>query len=117
MHRPTEQDVPKDGPSSISAPVLLRRLEELRLEAARKLDPLRRVELGQFLTTAAPIAKFMASMCEARRASMRLPDAGAGVGSLTAAVIAHVCTRDHQRNVAGHILNCRRESKMGGKCR
>ena len=94
MHRLTEQEVPNDGLSSISAPVLLRRVEELRLEATRKLDPSRRVELGQFLTPA-PIAKFMASMCEARRASIRLLDAGAGVGSLTAAVVAEVCARDH----------------------
>ena len=94
MHRSTEQDISNDGLSSISAPEVLRRVEELRLEATRKLDPFRRVELGQFLTPA-PIAKFMASMCEVRRASIRLLDAGAGVGSLTAAVVAHVCAREH----------------------
>ena len=116
MHRLTEQDVANDGLSSISVPLLLRRVEELRLEGTRKLDPPRRVELGQFLTPA-PIGKFMASMCEARRASIRLLDAGAGVGSLTAAVLADVCTREHQRNVAGHILNWTRESKTEGECR
>ena len=94
MHRLTEQEVANDGLSPISAPALLRRVEELRVQATRKLDPSRRIELGQFLTPAA-IAKFMASMCEARQASLRLLDAGAGVGSLTAAVVAEVCTRDH----------------------
>ncbi|MGD0223712.1 MAG: N-6 DNA methylase [Terriglobia bacterium] len=75
-----------------SAPVLLRRVEEFRVEATRKLDPARRVELGQFLTPT-PIAKFMASMCEAKSRSIRILDAGAGVGSLTAAVVAELCTR------------------------
>jgi predicted RNA methylase len=116
MDRLTEQDVPNDGLSSISAPVQLRRVEELRLEATRKLDPVRRVELGQFLTPA-PIGKFMASMCEARRASIRLLGAGAGVGSLTAVVLTQVCAREHQRNVAEHILNWSRESKTEGECR
>jgi hypothetical protein len=81
MRRPTEQDVPKDEPSPISMPLLLRRVEEeLRREAARKLDPSRHFEPGQFLTTQAPIAKSMASMCEARRALIRLLDAGGGCG-------------------------------------
>jgi adenine-specific DNA-methyltransferase len=77
-----------------NAPELLRRVEEFRVEAARKLDPARRVELGQFLTPT-PIAKFMASMFEAKRRSIRILDAGAGVGSLTAAVVGEVCTRQH----------------------
>lgn len=94
MHRSIGQEVSDVGLPLISAPVLLRRVEEFRADATRKLDSARRVELGQFLTPT-PIAKFMASMCEARRRSIRLLDAGAGVGSLTAAVVAELCTREH----------------------
>ena len=78
----------------MTASALLDKVEELRLSAARKLNPSRRVELGQFLTPA-PVARFMASMCQAHRDSIRLLDAGAGVGSLTAAVIAEMCAREH----------------------
>jgi adenine-specific DNA-methyltransferase len=78
----------------MTASALLDKVEELRLTAARQLNPSRRIELGQFLTPA-PIARFMASMCEARRDSIRLLDAGAGAGSLTAAVIAEICAREH----------------------
>jgi adenine-specific DNA-methyltransferase len=65
----------------------------LRLDAARRLDPKRQVEMGQFMTPAA-IARFMASMFDAKQRSIRLLDAGAGVGSLSAAFVGEVCARD-----------------------
>ncbi len=67
----------------------------LRLDATRKLDPERRSDLGQFMTPA-PTAKLMASMFEAKQDELSLLDAGAGVGSLTAAFVAEVCGRERK---------------------
>lgn len=50
----------------------------------------RREELGQFLT-ATPMAEFMASMFEPLPKTVRLLDAGAGAGSLTAAFVSRCC--------------------------
>lgn len=47
-------------------------------------------ELGQFLTPA-PVADFMASLFQSRWRSLSLLDAGAGAGSLTAALIRRLC--------------------------
>ena len=47
-------------------------------------------ELGQFLT-AAPVADFMASMFAPFPERVRLLDAGAGAGALTAAVVKRIC--------------------------
>lgn len=51
-----------------------------------------RSSLGQFPTPPA-IACFMASMFDAALKSIRLLDAGAGIGSLTAAFLSEVCQR------------------------
>lgn len=64
---------------------LLDRVDFLRLDVARRLDRVRQSQLGQFLTPAAT-ARLMASMFEPR-SSVSLLDAGAGIGSLTAAFI------------------------------
>lgn len=50
----------------------------------------RQEELGQFLTSP-PVADFMASMFGPFPSMIRLLDAGAGAGALTAAVVARVC--------------------------
>ena len=50
----------------------------------------RQEELGQFLT-ATPVADFMASMFGALPKTVRLLDAGAGAGSLTAAFVSRCC--------------------------
>src|SRR5687768_10726572 len=63
-----------------------------RIDASRKLDPGRRSELGQFFTPLAT-ARLMASMPTTIRRSVRLLDAGAGVGSLTGAWVAEMCAR------------------------
>lgn len=60
-------------------------LESIRKEASLGLDAFRRKALGQFMTPA-PIAAFMASLFDIH-GSVRLLDAGAGVGSLTAAFL------------------------------
>lgn len=61
-------------------------IDLVRLEANRQLDPRRKVELGQFMTPTS-VARFMASLFSERKGAVRLLDAGAGVGSLTAAFI------------------------------
>jgi adenine-specific DNA-methyltransferase len=71
-----------------------------RIDASRKLDAERRSELGQFFTPHAT-AQLMASMATVVRPSMRLLDAGAGVGSLTAAWVAEMCSRaERPREIA-----------------
>lgn len=60
-----------------------------RLDASRRLDSKQRAELGQFFTPPT-VARLMASMFESRASSVRLLDAGAGVGSLSAAFVSQV---------------------------
>lgn len=71
---------------------LLVAVDTIRREAARRLDARRRVLLGQFLTPA-PVAGFMAEMVEGRKPVLRILDPGAGVGSLSAALVAELCRR------------------------
>lgn len=65
--------------------VLLDVMDYFRLDAGRKLDADRRSQMGQFFTPLST-ARFVASMLEFRQPSLRVLDAGAGVGSLTAAL-------------------------------
>lgn len=75
------------GPCETSFPS---RIETLRRAANEHLDSRRRAELGQFMTPW-PLAAFMASMFEPREDEIRLLDAGAGIGSLTAAFVDAAC--------------------------
>jgi adenine-specific DNA-methyltransferase len=61
-------------------------VDQARIKANKQIDPKRKAELGQFMTPAS-VAAFMASLFTERRGAARLLDAGAGVGSLTAAFI------------------------------
>ncbi len=61
-------------------------LDQVRLAANRQLNPERKAELGQFMTPES-VANFMAGLFSQRTGSIRLLDAGAGVGSLTAAFL------------------------------
>lgn len=79
-----------EAPPSPAA--LVERVDLLRFDATRRLDPDRQAEMGQFMTPA-PIARLMASMFEGQGRSPRLLDAGAGIGSLTAAWVAEMCSR------------------------
>lgn len=60
----------------------IRPIDEARLEASKQLDPARRSQFGQFMTSTA-IADFMASLFTRWPSTVRLLDPGAGVGSLT----------------------------------
>ncbi len=61
-------------------------VDQVRQQANGLLNPQRKAELGQFMTPAS-VAEFMASLFSNRSGAVRLLDAGAGVGSLTAAFI------------------------------
>lgn len=71
---------------------LLDDLESRRRQVSVRLDPVRKAELGQFLTPA-PVAQFMAGMFAPQGRDISLLDAGAGIGSLTAAFIAWFVNR------------------------
>lgn len=72
---------------------LLESVDFFRLDANRKLDPERRSDFGQFMTPTAT-ARLMASMFRADFEEITLLDAGAGVGSLTAAFVDEICSRE-----------------------
>lgn len=73
-----------------SSDSLTERAEFFRLDVTRKLDAGRRIEWGQFLTIPA-VAHFMASLFQTPSEQVSLLDAGAGVGTLSAAFVAKVC--------------------------
>ena len=64
-----------------------------RIEAIAKLNPKARSKKGQFFTPPT-IGLFMASMFTDPPEDVRLLDAGAGVGSLTASFVEDACRRD-----------------------
>lgn len=70
--------------------MLIESLDRARLEVSPTLDPKRRSKLGQFMTPGR-IAAFMAAMFENMPTAVRLLDAGAGMGALTAAFVAEAC--------------------------
>lgn len=72
---------------------LLRPVETMRLNAACLLTPERRAALGQYLTPA-PLARLLTSLLVCDNPTVSLLDAGAGVGSLFAAVVDALCQRD-----------------------
>ena len=75
--------------------MLLESIDFFRLDANRRLEPSRRSELGQFMTPPAT-ARLMASMFHAEQDDISLLDAGAGVGSLTAAFVDELCGRERR---------------------
>src|SRR5436305_3536788 len=76
-------------------------VDHRRLEANGKLNPKTKSAQGQFLTPR-PVAQFMASLFAPQDVSeVRLLDAGAGVGSLTAAFVKEFCGRaTHLKQIA-----------------
>jgi adenine-specific DNA-methyltransferase len=88
-HSPTR---PQARFESQPAERLLAQVEALRLASNEGLDPDRRSALGQFMTPA-PTAQLMARLFDDLTGDIRLLDAGAGVGSLTAATIEEACGR------------------------
>ncbi len=68
----------------------LDQVDLLRIDATRGLDGSRRSQLGQFLTSK-EVARFSVGMFQPITGDVRLLDAGAGVGSLTAAFVQAAC--------------------------
>ncbi len=68
------------------------RIDFLRQKANLQLVEDRRKELGQYMTPS-PITRLMASMLECESSEIKLLDAGAGVGSLSAAAVESLCQR------------------------
>lgn len=75
-----------------AAHTFLEAVEEMRRGVSKHLERDRRSLMGQFFTPA-PVALFMAGMFEARKPVLRVLDAGAGIGSLSAAFVAAMCRR------------------------
>lgn len=72
--------------------MLLEAIDQTRLKVSPTLDPKRRSKLGQFMTPG-KIAAFMAGMFDDMPSAVRLLDAGAGMGALTAAFVAEAFRR------------------------
>lgn len=77
---------------AVAADSLLLAVDAIRRAAVRGRDSGYRALMGQFLTPA-PVAAFMAGMVEGRKKTLRVLDPGAGVGSLSAALVAAMCRR------------------------
>ena len=87
-----------------------------RLDAGRPDLPPRRAELGQFFTPAG-VARFMASMLQAREppADCKILDPGGGGGVLTAAAVAELCGRpEHSRPAALHAIVWELDARFAG---
>lgn len=75
---------------------ILERVDFYRRDATRLLDTKKRSDMGQFLTPT-PVARFMASLFKDKvTTNICLLDAGAGIGSLTAAFVEEFCRREHK---------------------
>ncbi len=68
-------------------------LDSLRITATRELDPKQQSELGQFMTPSS-VARFMASLFSPMDSPAHLLDAGAGIGSLSAAFLGQFPSKD-----------------------
>lgn len=71
---------------------LIDQVDATRLVATQELDQRARADLGQYMTPA-PVARLMAEMFDDLTGELRLLDAGAGVGSLTAAFVEETFSR------------------------
>lgn len=72
-------------------------IDSFRQDACRNLDPAKRSQMGQYFTPPS-LAHFMASLFKTPTDDIRLLDAGAGVGTLTAAFVEKVCNQENRPN-------------------
>ena len=91
-------------PCKISWQGLLDAVDVFGFDATRRLAAKDRSKMGQFMTPQ-PVAKLLASMFGNLPKTVRLLDAGAGVGALTAAFVAEMIQRpDTERPRAIHAV-------------
>jgi adenine-specific DNA-methyltransferase len=76
----------------INTESLIERVDRYRADACRNLDSEQRSRLAQFFTPP-HVAEFMASLFTTTSGEVHLLDAGAGVGTLTAAFVEKTCRR------------------------
>lgn len=81
-----ESVIMKSSAVSVFEPRAVQHLDGRRLSVNKRMDPSRKSELGQFLTPDR-IAEFMAALFSPPAQQAHLLDAGAGIGSLTAAFL------------------------------
>ncbi len=93
--RPTGPDE-LDWPTRVND--FLEAVDLVRLHASARLEPKRRGEFGQFMTPV-PVARLMAGLFVGKKKRVRLLDAGAGAGSLTAAFVAERCRQRDATNL------------------
>lgn len=79
--------------STSNGAALVDQVDLLRVRVSCDLEAERRAELGQFFTPA-PVASLIASMFDATQSSLRILDPGAGIGSLSIALVAELCRRE-----------------------
>jgi adenine-specific DNA-methyltransferase len=79
--------------STASATDLVLRTEKRRVRESAGRGATQRGQLGQFFTPA-PVAALLAGMFDVPAGVARLLDPGAGVGSLTAALVERACTEE-----------------------
>jgi len=83
------------GTTIATAQRLLADVERVRITISPQLDTERKARLGQFFTPG-PLARLMCSMLTCPGPIVRILDAGAGVGTLFATVVAELCTRSQR---------------------
>jgi adenine-specific DNA-methyltransferase len=88
-------------------------VEALRIEATKQNDAQRKAELGQFFTVM-PVGRLMASMIEAEAETVRILDAGAGVGSLFTAAVSQLC-RHRNNPKAVHVTAYEIDAQLEGQ--
>ena len=96
MHTPTAIQPTVEILQNTRTNTLLQQVDEIRLRVGNQLDRKERSALGQFMTPQS-VAQFMTTFFSDRpRTAIRLLDAGAGVGSLSAAFISAICSRSEK---------------------
>jgi adenine-specific DNA-methyltransferase len=93
----TNKSMQDQNADTTAADIILEQTDLYRVDAMRRLDPDQRAQLGQYFTPLA-VARFMASLFSNPPSEVRLLDAGAGVGSLTAAFVDGI--REYETDVS-----------------